>query len=79
MKNEKGKKVVTGHIKIKRKYGDRFFRARVSQSVRSILTDLHPYADEIDIKFYPDGLPIVLSSQINHVFEIRNSVPQMIS
>jgi len=79
VKKKKGKKVVTGHIKIKRKYGDRFFRERVSQAVKSILAALYPYADQIDIKFYLDGLPAVLSSQINHVFEIRDSMPQMIA
>jgi len=79
MKNNKEKKVVTGHIKLKRRYGDRFFRERISQAVRSILADLHPDADEIDIKFYIDGLPAVLSSQINHIFAIRDSMPLMIA
>ncbi|HYA13720.1 MAG TPA: hypothetical protein VEF33_05215 [Syntrophales bacterium] len=77
MKKKKEKKVVTGHVKVKRRYGDRFFRERISQAVKSILADLHPDADEIDVKFYPDGLPSVLSSQINYIFTIRGSMPQM--
>lgn len=75
----KEKKVITGHIKVKRKYGDRFFRERVSQDVKSILTDLHPDADEINVKFYSDGLPSASASQINHVFIMQDSKLQMIA
>jgi hypothetical protein len=79
MAERKDKKIVTGHIKVKRSYGDRFFRERISQAVRSMLADLHPDADEIDIKFYQSGLPEALSSQIDHVFAIKDSMPQMIA
>lgn len=76
---EKEMKVITGHIKVKRRYGDRFFRERVSQVVRRILTELYPDANEIAIKFYSDGLPSVSASQINHVFIMQDSMPQMIA
>jgi hypothetical protein len=76
---KKERKIVTGHIKVKRRYGDRFFRERISQAIRSILANMYPDADEINIKFYPDGLPVVMASQINHVFAIRDSMLQMIA
>ncbi len=75
----KEKKVITGHIKVKRRYGDRFFRERVSQDVKSILADLHPDADEINVKFYADGLPSASASQIDHVFIMQGSKLQMIA
>ena len=40
---------------------------------------MHPDADEINIKFYPDGLPYFFVSQINHVFAIIDLMPQMIA
>jgi hypothetical protein len=78
MQAKKEKKVVTGHIKVKRRYGDRHFREHASRVARGILADMHPDADEINIKFYPDGLPVILAAAINHVFAIRNSMLEMI-
>ena len=75
----KGNKVVTGHIKLKRKYGDRFFREHISQSVRGILANLHPDADNIVIKFFLGEIPSVLPPGVNHIFAIRDSEPQMIA